>query len=64
MTSFSYLLVRRAGHVDTVDLDDLISGLKTAVHRDKAVRVDLLDDDTSLELSKILNFLTSKDFEQ
>ena len=40
-----YLSVSGTGHVDPVDLNDLVPGLKSPVTRHKTIREDLLDDD-------------------
>ena len=48
-TSLTHLSVGGAGHVDAVDLDDLVAGLQPAVLRDQPVRVDLLHHHASLK---------------
>ena len=50
--SLPHLSVGGAGHVDAVDLDDLVAGLQPAVLRDQPVRVDLLHHDASLKERK------------
>ena len=42
-----YLSVCRTGHVDPIDLDDLVPGLQSPVAGHEAIREDLLDDDAA-----------------
>ena len=43
---FSYLSMCRTGHVDPIDLNDLVPGLQSPIAGHQTIREDLLDDDT------------------